>query len=156
MYVIVLCIIQSDRNFALRILEITDIYSSVHFDWINEQKITLWLNQSTCRSRHVVTRFCGPVLHLSINSPSAQMFLSHVQKLCIVECSLTFRPSLPCWTPFWDTFPNSTVLDKSIISLPANFFRHWNWINLQQCRYGHEENLNARIAEQGGYFQCLI
>jgi isocitrate lyase len=73
-----------------------------------------------------VTSCCNllaPVRQLSFNSRSASMSFSQVQRLFIVEHYLASRSYLTCQNEFRDTFPDSSVPNKSTIPRLVNRFR---------------------------------
>jgi hypothetical protein len=73
-----------------------------------------------------VTSCCNllaPVRQLSLNSRSARMSFSQVQRAFIVEDYLASRSYLTCQNEFRDTFPDSPVPNKSTISRLVNRFR---------------------------------
>jgi hypothetical protein len=73
-----------------------------------------------------VTSCCNllaPVRQLSLNTRSARMSFSQVQRVFIVEHCLASRSYLTCQNEFRDTFPESSVPNKSTISRLVKRFR---------------------------------
>jgi hypothetical protein len=69
--------------------------NSIQFYWINKHTISLWLYESPCRSRHVVS--CS---HQSISCFQTV----EVQQVFIVEHYLASHSYLTCQNEFRDTF----------------------------------------------------
>jgi hypothetical protein len=78
--------------------------SSVQFDWINKHTISLWLYNSSRRSRHVVTCSRQSVSCLQTVDVQGCLF-SHVQRVFIVDHYLASRSCVTCQNEFRDNVP---------------------------------------------------
>jgi hypothetical protein len=93
--------------------------NSIQLHWINKHTILLWLYKSPRRWRHVT---CSRQSVSCLQTVEVQGRLFHK---CI-ECSLsntTWHLVLTCQNEFRDTFPDSSVPNKSTVSRLVNRFR---------------------------------
>jgi hypothetical protein len=105
------------------------------------------------RSCHVVTCSRQSVRYL-LNSRSARVSFSQVQRMFIVEHYLASRSYLTCQNEFKDTFSDSPVPNKSTISRLVKRFRDTG--TLHRVASDMRKRVNACIAERGGHFQHLM
>jgi hypothetical protein len=141
------------KSQATHIKIFIDGCNSIQLDWVNKHTISLWLYKSPCRSRHVVTCSSQSVSCLSTVEVQGCL-LSEVQLVFIVEHYLASRSYLTCQNKFTDTFPDSPVPNKSIISLLVKSIRDTG--TLHRVASNMRKSVNACIAERGGHFYHLI
>jgi hypothetical protein len=99
-------------------------------------------------------KLLAPVRQLSLNSRSARMSFSFVQRVFIVEHYLASRSYLTFQNEFRDIFPDSPVPNRSTISRLVNRFQDTG--DLHRVASNMRKRVNACIAERGGLFQRLI
>jgi hypothetical protein len=107
-----------------------------------------------------VTSCCNllaPVRQLSFNNRSAKMSFSQVQRVFIVEHCLASCSLLNCQNEFRDTFPDSSVPNKSTIYRLVNRFRELCISNaiaetLHRVASDMRKIMNACIDERSGHF----
>jgi hypothetical protein len=128
-------------------------YHRLQFDWINKR--TYHCDYTRAHAGHVILyNLLAPVRQLSFSSRSARMSFSQVQRVFIVQHCLVSRSYLTFQNEFKDTFPDSTVPNKSTISRLVNRFRDTG--TLHRVASNIKKRVNACIAERGGHFQHLI
>jgi hypothetical protein len=94
-----------------------------------------------------------PVRRLSFIGRNAGVPFSQVQRVVIVGHYLASGSYLNFQSEFRDTFPDSPVPNKWIISRLVNRFRDTGTLHLLASNMW--KGVNACIAERGGHFQHL-